>query len=225
MSYVKLAPSILSADFANLARDVKEVKNAGAHYLHVDVMDGHFVPNISIGAPVVKSLRKATDMVLDVHLMIDDPRKYIDDFIDAGADILNFHVEAVSDVSEVSAMAKYIRKKGVKAGVTIKPKTGVEVIEPILDDVDLVLVMSVNPCFGGQKLILPTLYKTRDLAKLKKERGHAYEIEIDGGVNMSTIDEVLKSGVDIVVAGSAVFEGNIAANVAAFLKKFDNDEK
>ena len=195
---IKLSPSILSADFANLARDIKIATDAGAEYVHVDVMDGHFVPNITIGAPVVKSLRKATDKVLDVHLMISDPDQYLDDFIKAGSDIITVHYESNGDTLE---QLKKIRAAGVKAACVIKPKTPAEALFPLLPYCDMVLIMTVEPGFGGQ--------------------GYQCELEIDGGAKLNNTADIVAAGADVIVAGSAVFGGDIADNVKKFHEVFE----
>lgn len=200
---IKLAPSILSADFANLDREILCVQNAGAHYLHIDVMDGLFVPNITIGPPVVKALRKVTEMVFDVHLMIERPERYIHDFFSAGADIINVHAEACADLPGVVAE---IKELGAKAGVTIKPKTDIEAVFPVIGEVDLILVMSVEPGFGGQALIPETLDKVRRLMEIVTEKNLDVEIEIDGGVSLENINVILERGADVIVAGSTVLE-------------------
>ncbi|MCI5593063.1 MAG: ribulose-phosphate 3-epimerase [Clostridiales bacterium] len=199
----KLAPSILSADFSRLAEQVNEIEKAGAHLIHVDVMDGHFVPNITFGAPVMKSLLGKTGIPFDVHLMIENPDMYIADFVTENTEYITVHQEACIHLHRT---IQNIRSHGVKAGVSINPATPVCMIEEVLSDVDMVLVMSVNPGFGGQKFIPSALDKIRALDNIRKERNLDFVIEIDGGAGVDNIDEILAAGTDIVVAGSSVFK-------------------
>lgn len=201
---IKIAPSILSADFARLGEEVAEIKNTGADYVHFDVMDGQFVPNISIGIPVLKSLRKATDMFIDVHLMIDRPLRYVEQFCSAGADLVNVHVEADSEENIKAALLK-ARSLGKKTGVTIKPKTPAGAVAPYLGLVDLVLVMTVEPGFGGQSFMHDQLPKIAAVRKMLDESCPECELEVDGGVDAVTAKLVKEAGANVLVAGSAVF--------------------
>ena len=198
----KIAPSILSADFARLGEEVQAVEKAGADYIHVDVMDGHFVPNITIGPLVVEGVKRVTSLPLDVHLMIENPDQYINDFARAGADIITVHVEAVNHLHR---SIQLIRDAGCKTAVSLNPATPLESIEYVMDDLDMVLIMSVNPGFGGQKFIPGSLQKIKKLREMIIERGLNIDIEVDGGVNSKTIGDVSAAGANIFVAGSAIF--------------------
>ncbi|HJX83923.1 MAG TPA: ribulose-phosphate 3-epimerase [Candidatus Angelobacter sp.] len=213
---IELAPSILSADFAHLAEGVQAVVEGGATLLHVDVMDGHFVPNITIGPPVVASLRKVTTLPLDVHLMIENPDQYIPTFADAGADWISVHQEACIHLHRTLEL---IRHHGANVGVVVNPATPVETLEEVLDMTDHVLVMSVNPGFGGQKFIPFTLDKVRKLVQMRAAHGASFRIEIDGGMGPDTIADAVRAGVEVVVAGNAIFgEGNPTENTRRLLK-------
>lgn len=213
---IELAPSILSADFAHLAEQVERATAGGASIVHVDIMDGHFVPNLTIGPPVVKSLRRATQLPLDCHLMIENPDQFIADFAEAGADWISVHQEACRHLNRTLHL---IKSHECLAGVVINPATPVETLSEVLDMVDYVLVMSVNPGFGGQKFIPGTLHKMRRLAEIRAERGYRFRIEVDGGVGMDTVGEVVRAGGEVLVAGNAVFgKGDPQANTQALLE-------
>jgi ribulose-phosphate 3-epimerase len=213
---IELAPSILSADFARLADEVQLAVEGGATLLHVDVMDGHFVPNITIGPPVVASLRKATELPLDVHLMIENPDQYIPAFADAGADWISVHQEATRHLNRSLDL---VRKHGCQAGVVINPATPVQTLGEVLDMVDFVLVMSVNPGFGGQKFIPGSVEKIRKLVTMRNAKGLNFRIEVDGGIAVDTVGDVVRAGAEILVAGNAVFgKGNPKENAARLLK-------
>ena len=213
---IELAPSILSADFARLAEQIRDATEGGGTVIHVDVMDGHFVPNITIGPPVVKSLRKATDLPLDCHLMIENPDQYIPEFVEAGADWISVHQEACRHLNRTLHL---IRSHGAVAGVVINPATPVETLSEVLDIVDYVLVMSVNPGFGGQKFIPGAVHKIRRLADLRAQRGLNYRIEVDGGIALDTVADVVRAGAEILVAGNAVFgQGDPKSNAQKLLK-------
>lgn len=215
MRKIKVAPSILSADFANLESEIKKVEKAGADLLHIDVMDGHFVPNITIGQPVVRAIRKKTELPLDVHLMIEEPDLYLDEFIDAGADYLTVHVEACPHLHRTISS---IKKRKVKAGVALNPATPLEGIQYVFPELNLVLLMTVNPGFGGQNFIPATLSKIRELSNIICSQKFDIDIEVDGGINEKTAPEVIKAGANILVAGSAVYKEN-AKNAIKVLRQ------
>ncbi len=212
---IRLAPSILAADFANLGAEIAAVTRGGADQVHVDVMDGHFVPNITIGVPVVKSLRKATTLPLDVHLMITDPDRYIEPFIDAGANMVSVHVEVLPHLHRTITQ---IKKLGAKAGVVLNPSTPVLAIGEVAADVDFVLVMSVNPGFGGQVFIPHTLTKIANVRALLNQAGNRAPIEVDGGIDLTTVEQVVKAGAEWLVAGQAIFGSGDAEGAARAIK-------
>ena len=216
---IQLAPSILSADFSRLGEDVKKIETAGAHLIHVDVMDGHFVPNISYGATVMKSLCGKTQMPFDVHLMIENPDQYIGDFVTDQTEYITVHQEACPHINRT---LQHIRSLDVKPGVAINPGTPVSALDYVLEDADLILVMSVNPGFGGQKFIPSALRKAQELKVLREKRGLNFRIEIDGGINVTNAKSVIDAGVEFLVAGSSVFKADdVPTRVKEFLEIFE----
>lgn len=213
---IKIAPSILSADFSNLNEQIGLIEKGGADYIHLDVMDGHFVPNITFGAPVIKKLRGVTDIPFDVHLMIENPEEYIGDFVDAGADIITVHAESTVHLHR---LIQQIKGYGVKAAVSLNPATPLDVLEYVLEDIDMVLIMSVNPGFGGQSFIPQCKVKIKRLKKMITDRNLDVEIQVDGGVKLDNIKEIVDCGADILVAGSAIFGSD---DVVEATKQFKN---
>lgn len=214
----KLAPSILSADFSKLGEEIKTIDRAGAEYIHIDVMDGSFVPSISFGMPIMKSIRSMTDCVFDVHLMIDEPGRYLEDFKAAGADLITVHAEACKHLDRTVTA---IKEMGLKAGVALNPATPLSVLDYVLEKLDMVLIMSVNPGFGGQSFIPYSFDKIRALKKILKEKGISVDIQVDGGVKLTNAEEIMDAGANILVAGTAVFGGDVAMNVKAFKDIFN----
>ena len=211
-----LSPSILSADFGILGEQLRLCDEAGAQYVHIDVMDGRFVPSITYGMPVIETIRKYTDRIFDVHLMIEEPERYIDEFVKVGADSITIHAEATKHLDATIAS---IKEKGVMCGVALCPSTPVSTIRHILPKVDMVLIMTVNPGFGGQELIPYTLDNVREVAAIAKEEHLKFDIQVDGGVRLDNLSEILEAGANNIVAGSAIFKGDITANVNEFLAR------
>lgn len=217
-----LAPSILAADFGNLEKDIKTVADAGAQYIHIDVMDGIFVPSISFGMPVIKSVRKYTNAFFDAHLMIEKPERYVADFAECGADGITVHAEACEHLDR---NINQIKELGLKAGVALNPATSLSVLDYVLDSIDMVLIMSVNPGFGGQKYIPYSTRKISELREMIEDRNLDVDIQVDGGISLSNLREVLDAGANNIVAGSAVYAGNTEENVKAFLNVMKDYKK
>ena len=214
---IKIAPSILSADFSNLGEDIEKLHNAGADFIHIDVMDGKFVPNISFGMPIIKAIRNRTDKVFDVHLMIEEPSKYIDEFIAAGADLITIHYEAEKHIDRA---IQYIKSKGIKAAVALNPGTPTYVLKDIISELDMVLIMSVNPGFGGQKFIKYSIDKIKEVKAMSEKYNKDLLIQVDGGVDHSNVSDVIEAGANVIVAGSAVFKnGEIEKNISSLRRR------
>lgn len=218
---IRLAPSVLGADFSRLGEEIQAVDRAGAQYIHLDVMDGTFVPSISFGMPVIERLRSVTDRVFDVHMMVEEPGRYVEDMKKAGADLICVHQEACRHLDRT---VNQIKELGLKAAVALNPATPVSTLSCILDQLDMALIMSVNPGFGGQKFIPYTMEKIRELRRMSSERGLNLDIQVDGGVGLGNVRQVIEAGANVIVAGSAVFKGDAAANTKAFLEIFKEYE-
>lgn len=212
---IKVAPSILSADFAKLGDEIRKIEEAGADLVHIDVMDGHFVPNLTLGLPIIKAIRKITKLPFDVHLMIDNAELYLKDYYEAGADIITVHAEAVTHIHRA---IQTIHSFGIKAGVALNPGTPLCMIEPVLEDVDMILLMSVNPGFGGQSYINSVTKKIKDLREMLKERNLDTDIEVDGGIDAVTVKDVVNAGANVLVAGSAVYKAEDTKEIISILK-------
>ncbi len=217
-----LAPSILAADFCELGNQIKTVEQSGAEYLHFDVMDGMFVPSISFGTAVLQSIKKSTKLYMDVHLMIVNPVRYVEVFAKAGADLITFHIEACETAAEIEETIKTIKELDCEVGVSIKPNTPIEAVQPYLSEIDMVLIMSVEPGFGGQSFIPESLEKISGMRKMIEDGGYQIDIQVDGGIYLTNVTEVLEAGANIIVAGSAVFGGDAGENTKAFMEILQN---
>ncbi|MBA4687475.1 MAG: ribulose-phosphate 3-epimerase [Candidatus Galacturonibacter soehngenii] len=219
---LKLSPSILAADFKNLSEDIIKADQGGAQYIHIDVMDGDFVPSISLGMPVIQSIRSCTDKVFDVHLMVSNPERYIDDFVEVGADIITIHAEACKHIDRT---LNYIKQKGIKAGIALNPATPLSALDYVLELADMILIMTVNPGFGGQVFIDGMLQKVSTLREMLTQKGLNTDIQVDGGITLSNVSQIIQAGANVIVAGSAIFNGDIKENTQSFIQIMKEHEK
>lgn len=219
---LKLSPSILAADFKNLSEDIIKADQGGAQYIHIDVMDGDFVPSISLGMPVIQSIRSCTDKVFDVHLMVSNPERYIDDFVEVGADIITIHAEACKHIDRT---LNYIKQKGIKAGIALNPATPLSALDYVLELADMILIMTVNPGFGGQVFIDGMLQKVSTLREMLTKKGLNTDIQVDGGITLSNVSQIIQAGANVIVAGSAIFNGDIKENTQSFIQIMKEHEK
>lgn len=219
---LKLSPSILAADFKNLSEDIIKADQGGAQYIHIDVMDGDFVPSISLGMPVIQSIRSCTDKVFDVHLMVSNPERYIDDFVEVGADIITIHAEACKHIDRT---LNYIKQKGIKAGIALNPATPLSALDYVLELADMILIMTVNPGFGGQVFIDGMLQKVSTLREMLNKKGLNTDIQVDGGITLSNVSQIMEAGANVIVAGSAIFNGDIKENTQSFIQIMKEHEK